>query len=274
MRKPIQEQPISEKQLVLTANRLQKIGAGSYRRADDGHYEVITTTKQRKRPGTTVREVVATMHQHVPALPRQLDSFMKAAGFTGFEPMAEGSTADILRACHANGHDYALRIVPASHHDTRITSPQVVQPYKTYTDENCTLELMPIVQILHQSDSDIPARQKLISPLDVDIKRIEHIVKDTARAAFTAATSWVMKDMGILPDGTPVQVDPGQITYIDEHMGMKPDLIRAGLASLRQSTQNMPAQFQWFNADGTWKQDRFFINPFVRKAYYQGFIIA
>lgn len=259
-----------------TGDRLYQLARAKYVRAADGFFDVAT------RPGvideasaTTVNDVIHQLSAHAPSLNAQVDQYLHRHGFTGYSYLVSGSNADVIKARHANGHAYAIRIEHSSGADTRIISPFVVQAYQEYRDDDYALQAMPMVQILDQRDSEVPYEQQRTPLGKADARVVETTLRHMAMYAFNHCTSWAMKDMAVLPDGTPVQVDPGQISYLDPDMGKKPDIIANGLNNLHHYAlalgDALPEQFQWFTAGGVWKQDLFFANPFTITPQYRGF---
>ena len=70
----------------------------------------------------------------------------------------------------------------------------------------------------------------------------------------------ILKDIALLPDGTPVNVDPGQIRFqknSDVSLSQSMDILLS-----RANELGLPDVFRWGQNDRTWKQDKFFPNPF------------
>lgn len=127
----------------------------------------------------------------------------------------------------------------------RDACPLVLQAHHkmALSDINIFVEVMPYVATL--CDSDIPDAFKNILPCVLDQTCFEVNVE--------------FKDLAVLPDGTPVYVDPGAINLKDwAHQPTQTDFdkIAENTAKL-----GLPEPLSWVLPDGRFKQELFFPAP-------------
>lgn len=261
------------------ARKLSRMATQAYVKSGDGHYQPKLSLPQKAPRADRISDIFERFLVTQPPAQsaKRLDETLRNDGFYHYTYLASGQDGDVFVANHNNGHEYAMRIAeyPKSR-DFRAVSPMVVQPFRTHiTNWNYVLEVMPLVQILTQSHTT-PAANTINTTLSKrDGETLLSIMSQTAMTAGTYCNDFALKDMAILPDGTPIQPDPGQIQYVDAHMHQKPALIHAGLNMLYNTlyARPQPEQFRWITPDGQFKQDIFFKNPYKRKPYHQGFVI-
>ena len=87
---------------------------------------------------------------------------------------------------------------------------------------------------------------------------IPDIFADISKAVLTGTHFKLVdfnKDVGVLPDGTPVYVDPDMIDFDGDE-----DELQADIAKIADNTRKLelPEPFSWVLPDGRFKQDQFF----------------
>lgn len=252
---------------------------GAYRRADDGYFDAIFNYNGEALP--KIYPSIATLHDDclgtACSVPSQLENFLKESGFTGFSFLAKGGVSQaVLKGHHDNGHDYAIRIGQTGMRDQRIISPFVVQPFYYWSSgqyQGAVLEVLPLMQILSTPETQPPIGQQRFVIDDNAYFALETTLTYFLNASHHQSSS-PARDIGLMPDGTPVQVDPGQIQYADPVVNTTEHRIRVNFSrahNAMRSVPYLPSNFMWFAEDGGWKQDQFFKNPFTERPRYRSF---
>ena len=249
--------------------RLAVLAASTYVRAADGFYDVVSP-KDLPEALPSLCEAYEAACPYGGIIEPDFDASMKKAGFVSYTYLGSGDTADVMRANHGNGHHYAMRL-DVRFVDNRIVSPFIPQAFFTHDDMNTTdikIETLPEVRMLQLRD---------LLEKDQDHYDLEPLQQETLSDVMRQFLAIAgnrnhldLKDVGIYPDGTPVFVDPGQLDYATR---MDHDTAEQKMSALHRisSVLSLPEQFRWFAADGIWKQDKFFADPFKRTPYYRGF---
>lgn len=265
---------ITDHEIEQACARLSAIAAQAYKRAADGYYDVAMPAMPQPEAAASLSDIYNDHANARTAFSPTLERELKQSGFSSYNYLARGTGASVFTASHQNGHAYAIRFCSQSRIEERVISPLIVQPYRTIMDEpsRMKIEIMPVVQILALSESEIPEHQTA-HPLSGDEEFvIETKIQEFIQASHSRSEA-PCRDLGILPDGTPIQPDPGQIHYRDRTLYKQPANVFKALATAFANTRSQPVpdQLRWFTSEGTWKQDKFFGNPFQQAPHYRGF---
>ena len=175
------------------------------------------------------------------------ESILTSVGFHDWSYFGEGLTS----VCFRSG-DVALRIGPAPWDNpppdldedwgfVREYCPLVVQPEFTIMtkDTHVLFEKMPYYVAL--DNDDIP---------ELFIDEIGRVVEGTC-----FRLNGEVKDMGILPDGTPIFFDPDCVRLIDSDI----EPTQRDFEIIRENCQKIgwPESLAWVTHDGHFKQEQF-----------------
>jgi hypothetical protein len=224
-----------------------------YERTDDGRYVACALRDIRQNPHPLPD--FASDFAHSVRLRRvnkerliSVSEFLKKQGFFEFHAVAEGGTA----FCYES-QGIAIRIGPMPSAspsrvqlgDIRHCCPLVLQSHHSIAMPQAGMrsEIMPFVGMLE--DGDIPESFQVMLPALLDKTCFEVNIE--------------FKDLAVLPDGTPIYVDPGAINLKswDEQPTVRDfDIIRENTQKL-----NLPEPLSWVLPDGRFKQELFFPKP-------------
>jgi hypothetical protein len=178
-------------------------------------------------------------------------------GFDGFKFYNKGSTARVFIGRRREGNTYRYYALRTSEYGTgddgndRAPMPLNLQPYAQFTTQgSCAerLEVLPLVHMLHNSFGR-SLRQAFMPALK------EMSVIGGNHGCFMA------KDLAVLPDGTPVEADPGNFNIAPN---IDPSKVQADIEAIEAYVKSwgLGAPYEWYTADGRSKQDAFFPSTF------------
>ncbi|HEY8964288.1 MAG TPA: hypothetical protein VIN59_07495 [Alphaproteobacteria bacterium] len=245
------------------------IAQQTYVQGVDGFYDVKLRTGYGQYAGKDLAKVFRANEGAVPPPTARDKKILRDAGFHTYELLAHGTTAVTFRMEHANGHHYALRIGYDGDALNRAVSPNVVQPFHRWESDIGIFEVLPMVQMLDLGDYETPQTQSQHG-LYNHHKSVLYTAFDYAAKMMRQTNHAQLRDVGILPDGTPLQVDPGNIVFDRSYRDQTQVILRNYFYAMNNS--GVPEALKWLSSDGAFKQDKFFVNPFDHPTHYQGLI--
>lgn len=133
--------------------------------------------------------------------------------------------------------------------DIRDPCPLILQPEHSFYFDitkikfGSTFEVLPFIQMIN--DFAIPE----------DFQHLVHAILNGT--CFEANAEF--KDLGVLPDGTPIYVDPGAINLKDKNQQPTAE----DFQKIVENTKRLewPEDLSWVLPDGSFKQEKFFPKP-------------
>lgn len=200
------------------------------------HFKRITSNEFLKRLNTDDLAAVAKV--------------FKPEGLSEFKFVAEGS----YTACFESaGQAFRVGRMPGRSKvgDARYNCPLIIQPNhaakltsKSLLSATIMFEALPFVTLINDE-----------SPAPWMFGRVLGEILDGTCFEPSSST----KDLAVLPDGTPIYVDPGAIKLEDE--SILPT--QKDFEIIRENTErmNLPEPMSWVLPDGSFKQYQFFPRP-------------
>jgi hypothetical protein len=193
----------------------------------------------------------------------ELSKFVNENGFIGFKYLNNGSQACVLLARHTNGKTYAVRVSDFtngfdSDEGDRAPLPFSLNIYSQFKNDY-RLEIMPLVHHIINPIWD--------AIIDDDIKyAFEDLFNTLVEGTCFEITDNTLghKDIGLLPDGTIINLDGGSC-YIKPDTSDAQIEIDRKIVIARITALSLPEPLQWRTSDGRLKQDIWFPNPFDNK---------
>ncbi len=180
-------------------------------------------------------------------------------GFDEFSFVAQGTATTILLG--RNEHEVALlrisphldrinKALPSYRSDcVRAQFPGLLQPLQEPVEVDGTMQ----VEVL-------PAGQVVVLTTEQKAVLNQYLSDITEGTCYEVS----LQEALVLPDGSVVGFDPGEITYKDDFWDLtdeaklEEEQRSIDLVKMRQQAWNVPAQLQWVGPTGELKQDSFF----------------
>ena len=184
-------------------------------------------------------------------------------GLKGVFDLASTLNTDVFWGTLENGQQIALRHGECSGAAKRSKSPITLQSYRTWNSaakRSIKLEAFPLVAMDDFDGGTLPEMQMH----NANISHIEHVAEIMMHILTEAGFEVIdedllIRDLAILPNGLPVQVDPDSIDdpYDDNDL---PECLEAFIHL--QEELNLPKELKWIDEDGERTQDKLLPNPF------------
>lgn len=173
---------------------------------------------------------------------------LKAIGLSEFNYVASGTTAEVYESSSkiVRIGPYPRKKYPRYYEldFIRPYCPMVIQPSFFYNVEGAGIcvEVLPYITMIE--DNEIPDT----------FRRICKVLLEGTQFKLSP----VIKDVGVLPDGTPVFVDPDCMTLIKQGKPIEEDF---ALIAQRTRELALPEPLSWILQDGRFKQEAFYPSP-------------
>ncbi len=207
----------------------------------------------------------ATVQKRMFSPPDELmDNFLQEAGGMGihdFRFHSAGSNTVVFYTEDRRERQVAIRVSDEFQGHTRPCNPLMLQPYKVFKKDAYLIEVLPLVPIVLTGEpEDFPPAQNRTPEIDnLDFEVFRALVERALSDKDISLNDGPLRDIGILPNGTLIFVDPGEMHAAEGTSEAAPGL--SGVFNC-QRDNNLGEPLIWVRGDGTWMQDVLLPNPF------------